>query len=156
VIVVLGRPAARLDGGTVRLAGAVSEIALALANATGRVELVGAIGNDDVGDALAVTLARHGVGHAALLRDSSAPTPVISGDAMRPRGPLPRLDARDVDLGLRYLVEVHLLVIADALDPDAEAVARELARYHGVPVVGMLPGDEPRDVVKRAMELTRG
>jgi hypothetical protein len=127
VIVVLGRPGldarAKLD----RQAG---KIALAAAAAGGRVEVVGSVGDDGDGDTVVVELGRAGVGHAALLRDPAAATPREGEDQ-----PLPRMDAADIDLGLRYLAECQVLVIADPLDARSLEVASAAARYHGAQLV---------------------
>ena len=78
-----------------------------------------------------MALGQAGVGHAALLRDPSAATP-RDGDEDRP---LPRLDAADVELGLRYFVECRVLVIADELDERALRAALDGAAYHEAQVV---------------------
>ncbi len=135
MIVVLGRPArARRHDGEA-LDGTVSGIALALAAADRPVELVGSVGDDAEGDAVVVLLGQAGVGHAALLRDPAGRTPV-AGEA---RHPLPRLDAGDVELGLRYIADVSVLVLAESLAPDAEAAALDAAAYHTAPVVAIVP-----------------
>ncbi|MDQ3869987.1 MAG: hypothetical protein M3301_00030 [Chloroflexota bacterium] len=151
-------------------------IALAAAAAGKRVELVGSIGDDSDGDALALALGRAGVGHAALLRDPAGTTgrvpaatwpgesdevdsPPPGPDAERPARPdaerparldpdqvpapaaerSPRFDAEDVDLGLRYLADYRVLVLAEPLPPRAEAVALEAARYQGAAVIAVVP-----------------
>jgi hypothetical protein len=181
VIVVLGRPALGVDGseeqesrvGSDRhlpaAGGLPAGIALAAAAAGPRVELVGTIGDDADGDAVAIALGRAGVGHAALLRDPAGRTPRVgpppgvgaqdvegppSGDATqaprRDAGDVaapspgeardaPRLDAEDVDLGLRYLADYRVLVLAEPLPPPAEAVALEAARYQGAAVIAVVP-----------------
>jgi hypothetical protein len=132
VIVVLGRPVAERDRGRIVPAGLAAQVALAAAAAGARVELVGTVADDDTGDALAVALARGRVGHAALLR---VPAPAASGDgASAPT----RLDARDVDLGLRYLAEMHVLVLAEPLPADVESVALDAVGYHGAAVVALV------------------
>ena len=115
MIVVLGRP--RLDalGGLARLAG---RIAAAAATNGARVELVGSVTDDDAGDAAITALGKAGIGHAALLR-----MPTSAGQ--------PRLDAADIELGLRYVSDCRVLVIADALDAAALAAAVDGAQYHG-------------------------
>ena len=125
VIVVVGRPAlaAATAGGPDRPAGSVALIALAAAGAGAAVELVGAVGDDDRADALAVALGRAGVGHAALLRLAGATTPRWGDDAAS----WPRLDAADLDLGLRYVPECRVLVLAEPLPPAVRDVALEAA-----------------------------
>jgi hypothetical protein len=82
-----------------------------------------------------VELGRAGIGHAALLRDPGGSTPV-SG---RLTSQLPRLDAADVDLGLRYVIGFTVLILADALSPDAESAAIEAAAYHDAALIAVLP-----------------
>jgi hypothetical protein len=118
VIVVLGRPT--LDEGG-RLTGLAGSIAIAASAAGARVDVVGKVADDGSGDSVVVALGRAGVGHAALLRDpSGAPRP---------------LDAADIELGLSYLSECRVLVVADALTADGLAAALAGARYHAAPVV---------------------
>lgn len=141
MIVVLGRPGLTADDDIDRPAGL---IALAAARAGGRVELVGSVGDDADGDAVIVVLGQAGVGHAAVLRDPAGNTPRAgdgdagdAGDAgMEAEDrPLPRLDAADVDLGLRYLAECQVLVAAEALPADVLRVVSDAAAYHGAALV---------------------
>jgi ribokinase len=143
VIVVVGRPAlaAATAGGPDHPAGSVALIALAAAGAGAAVELVGAVGDDDRADALAVALGRAGVGHAALLRLAGATTPRW-GDAA---SSWPRLDAADLDLGLRYLPECRVLVLAEPLPPAVRDVALEAASYHGAAIIAIAADDGPPD-----------
>jgi hypothetical protein len=131
MIVVLGRPTldAPAPDGERRLAGRAAEIAQAARTAGGRVELVGAVPDDDEGDAIVLELGRQGIGHAAVLRDPSA-------------GPV-RFDAGDVSLGLSYVSECAVLVVAEPLAADALAVAADAAAYHGAHIVGVLGADAP-------------
>jgi hypothetical protein len=141
MIVVLGRPlVAQLplpDGAAAPVpAGPCVAIARAAVAAGARVELVGSIGDDAEGDAVVVGLARAGVGHAALLRDPAARTP----HAARPRaGILPRLDRDDIELGLGYLLDFSVLLLAELLDPEAEAAALDAAAFRAAEVVAVLP-----------------
>ncbi len=139
MIVVLGRPHVYRPepDGELAPGGLAVELALAVAHAGVEVELVGSIGDDPEGDHIVVELGRAGVGHAALLRDPAARTPLVG----QPRGlrPLPRLDAADVELGLRYMHECRVLVVAAALAPGALAKAQEAAEYHGAAVVVLAP-----------------
>jgi sugar/nucleoside kinase (ribokinase family) len=137
VIVVLGRPGLSADGGLNQPAG---QIALAAAGAGGRVEVVGSVGDDADGDEVVVQLGRGGIGHAALLRDPAGVTPRAGTDAGEERGDrLPRLDAGDVDLGLRYLAEIGVLVVAEPIPDDALHVAADAAAYHGAALVVLTP-----------------
>lgn len=118
MIVVLGRPTLDELGGLGQLAGRIA--AAATANGAS-VELAGSVGDDSEGDAVIVELGRAGVGHAALLR-----VPAEAGA---------RLEAADIELGLRYLTECRVLVIADTLDWPALAAAVDGARYHAAKLV---------------------
>ena len=124
--VVLGRPWLDARG---TLAPRAGRIAAAAAAQGAGVELVGSVADDDAGDAAITELGKAGIGHAALLR-------------MPVGGPVnaqPRLDAADIELGLRYVTECRVLVIADALDGAALAAAIDGARYHGAALVVASP-----------------
>jgi sugar/nucleoside kinase (ribokinase family) len=135
MIVVLGRPRVYRPepDGDLAPGGLAVELALAAARAGAEVELVGAIGDDPEGDRIVVELGRGGVGHAALMRDPATRTPLVT--QARDARPLPRLDAADVDLGLRYMPECRVLVISAELDPAALAAAQEAAEFHSAAVV---------------------
>lgn len=137
---MLGRPGLTADDQIDRPAG---RIALAAAISGGRVELVGSVGDDADGDAVIVELGRAGVGHAAVLRDPAGSTPrVTDGGPTDER--LPRLDAADVDLGLRYLAECQVLVAAEALPADVLGIVTAAAAYHGAALVVLAaPGQPP-------------
>jgi ribokinase len=113
--------------------GLAVELALASARAGAAVELVGSIGDDPEGDRIVVELGRAGVGHAALMRDPATRTPLV-GQAREARS-LPRLEAADVELGMRYLHECRVLIVGAELDADALAKAQEAAEYHGAAMV---------------------
>ena len=139
MIVVLGRPAAAIVDGRVVPVGLAAGVALAAAAEGAPVELVGTIGDDDLGDRLAVALDQSGVGHAALLRIAGAATPVPRGTAQPPR-----LDAGDVDLGLRYLPSIRVLIAAEPLAAGVAAIVAEAAAYHGAALIAVVPaGKEP-------------
>jgi hypothetical protein len=141
MIIVLGRPAiAQGPMGPVP-AGLSCAVAMAAAALGSRVELVGSVGDDAAGDAVAIGLARAGVGHAALLRIPAAATP-RAGATDRPT----RLDAADLELALRYLADVTVLIIADALPDDVVTVAAEAATYAAASVIVLLRRDAPASV----------
>jgi hypothetical protein len=146
VIIVLGRPAIVPpdDDEVAGPGGLAVDVATAIAAAGETVELVGSMGDDADGDRIAVALGQAGVGHAALLRDPAARTPHRSapGTAEESTGPLPRLDADDVSLGLRYLPACRVLVIADPLDLRARAAAIDGAAYHGASVIAVVGSAE--------------
>lgn len=144
MIVVVGRPSLVLaapplspEGGEVRPGGRASRIALAAAERGAAVQLVGSIGDDEAGDSIAVALGQGGVGHAALLRDPAARTP--RDDA--PEEPSPRLEARDVQLGLSYLSDFRVLVLAEPLPPDAQRAALDASDYQGAAVIAVVGPD---------------
>ena len=118
MIVVLGRPELDERGA---LSGRAGRVAAAAAGAGAGVELVGSVTDDGNGDATITALGREHIGHAAVLR---MPT---SGE--------PRLDAADIELGLRYVTECRVLVLAAALDEPAMAAAVDGARYHRAALV---------------------
>jgi sugar/nucleoside kinase (ribokinase family) len=151
VIVVLGRPGITADG---RLARAAGRIAQAAAVAGTRVELVGSVGDDEAGEAVALALGVAGVGHAALLRDPAGVTPHVDSDGIESGAPLARLDAGDIDLGLRYVPECRVLVVADPLDEPGLAVATEAAAYHGAALILLIgQGAAPDGLAENATVL---
>ena len=135
MIVVLGRPRVYRPepDGDLAPGGLAVELALAAAREGADVELVGAIGDDPEGDRIVVELGRGGVGHAALMRDPATRTPLITQP--RDARPLPRLEAADVEMGMRYMAECRVLVISAELDPDALEAAQESADFHSAMVV---------------------
>ena len=154
MIVVLGRPCAvaasgihgELGDAEVSPGGLAAAVALRLGRDGAAVELVGSVGDDAEGDAIVVALGRSRVGHAALLRDPSARTPRVGAED---DGPRPRLDAADIALGLRYVPDCRVLVIAEDFTEDAWTAALEAADFHAAAVVALasaeahLPDDMP-------------
>jgi sugar/nucleoside kinase (ribokinase family) len=134
------------------------EIACAAVAAGGRVELVGSVGDDPLGDAVVVGLGRAGVGHAALLRDPGAPTPLAGRLSRGSRGAgAPRLDRADVELGLGYLADWGVLVLAEALPPEVEAAALDAAAFHRAQVVAVVsPGATVSERLSRAATVLEG
>jgi sugar/nucleoside kinase (ribokinase family) len=79
MIAVVGLPAwAGTPDGEGSAGGPAVDIAVAAHRRGAAVELVGKVGDDGAGDAVVVSLGRLGIGHAALLRDPTRPTPVIA------------------------------------------------------------------------------
>lgn len=144
MIVVVGRPGLDANDGLDRLA---AQIALAAVNAGAKVDLVGSIGDDAAGDRVGLALGKAGIGHAALLRDPSTTTPGASALGAQ----LPRLDGHDVELGLAYLAEYRVLVVAEPVDSSALRAARDAASYQGAALIVVVPpeaaaaGDIPAD-----------
>jgi hypothetical protein len=138
MIVVLGRPGIRRDAasGQIALDGLAATIAVEVARRGSAVELVGSVGDDPDGDRAIVELGRGGVGHAAVLRDPAGVTPGASAS-----GASPRLDAGDVELGLRYLPECRVVIVAEPLPDAALGAAAEGASYHGAALIVLVePG----------------
>lgn len=146
MIIVLGRPSIE-DGPIGPLpAGIGATIAMAIAAVGGRVELVGTLGDDAPGDAVAIALARAGVGHAALLRVPGTTTP-RGGTTDMPA----RLDAADVELGLRYLTDYRVLIVADPVPADVLAIAADAAAYAGASLVVVVGhGERPMATIGSA------
>lgn len=128
MILVVGRPGLDEQDQLDRMAG---KVALAAAEAGGSIEVVGSVGDDASGERVVLALGRAGIGHAAVLRDPAGTTPQVGG----PGGPLPRLDEKDVDLGLSYLPECRVLVVAEPLGDGVLRVVREAANYHAAPLI---------------------
>lgn len=148
MILVVGRPGLGPTNGIARTAGRVAQAA---AEAGAPVEIVGSVGDDAAGDALVVALGRAGIGHAAVMRDPGAATP--AADA--PDGSLPRLDASDLELGLRYLPECRVLVLAEPVGSEVRRVAVGAAAYHNAALIVVLAADEEAatDVPPEATQL---
>jgi hypothetical protein len=104
------------------------------------VELVGAVPDTDVGDAIVLELGRAGIGHAAVLRDPSTGAT--------------RFDAADVSLGLSYVADCHVLVVAEPLAGDALAVAADAAAYHGAHLIAVMAVDAAEPAGLPATQVT--
>jgi hypothetical protein len=181
VIVVIGSPIGRFADDVIVAGGMASRIALAAAGSGRGVQLVGRTGDDPTADSVVLDLARGGVGHAALLRDPGRATRLEppttedaetieeeapreattadvdataasgSGDFAPDGSPGPALDAADVDLGLRYLTEFAVVVLAEPANPQTVAIVADAAGWaearmilvlaSGAPVPAGLPVD---------------
>ena len=152
VIVVVGNPFGRRALGELHAAGVPVAVARAAAEAGATVQLIGKVGDGPDGDAVVLAVADAGVGHAALLR-GPIPVPVESaaddgelnrsldevvgaedGDGVAtgdhfPALPTGELEAADLALGLRYLPDYRVVVIAQPLADDALAAAVDAARW---------------------------
>ena len=171
MIVVIGATDLRGDGPDAVPGGVAGRIAAEAAGAGGRVEIIAKIGDDPVGDALLLALARAGVGHVAVLRDGVHRTPQVDADDAAldpvdgtdagPRAPgttAPALESADVALALRYLTDYRVVV---AVDPTAgiAAEAAAAADWAGarlvivaVDVIGETPAGLPDGAVVLAIE----
>ena len=149
VIVVIGSPIGRLDEGVIEAGGMASRVALAAAGAGRTVQLVGRTGDDPTADAVVLDLARGGVGHVALLRgaaratplearsvdddevpdpaDEAAPSDAPADHPFQDEGP--GLEGADVELGLRYLTDFAVVVMAEAVGPEVVTMVAEAARW---------------------------
>lgn len=172
MIVVIGNPIAlggELGGG---VAGTPALAAVAAARSGATVQLVGKAGDDPPGDSVLLALAAAGVGHVAVLRDPSRPTPIAvptlllepdSGPSDRelaaelvadrdraevvrvvPETPAerPALEPADVELALRYLTEFRAVVVAEPLPDAVVAVVVEAVGYSGAELVLVVAGSQ--------------
>jgi hypothetical protein len=172
VIVVIGSPIGRLEGEAVASGGTASRIASAAAALGRSVQLVGKTGDDPTADRVVLDLARGGVAHVALLRDPGRATPMErtapgaldspdaeddasdgAADVVAGEPPGPTLEAADVELGLRYLTDFAVVVLAEAADPATVAVVADAARWAEARMILVvangqsLPTGLPDDVV---------
>jgi hypothetical protein len=171
VIVVIGSPIGRLDDDLLVAGGTASRVALAAAAVGRAVQLVGKTGDDPTADGVVLDLARGGVGHVALLRDPGRATPleIAAPDALDEpdaddlaesaatdaasalQGPA--LEAADIELGLRYLTDFGVVVLAEPADPETIAVVADATRWGEARMILVVPAGEtapdglPADVV---------
>ncbi len=168
---MVGSPIGRLRDLDVVAGGVAARVALAAAGAGSVVQLVGKTGDDPIADTVVLDLARGGVGHVALLRDPARATPMEAlapddlgpDDEARPSAteattceygdpsPGPALEPADVDLGLRYLTDFRVVVLAEPVHPEIVGIVAEAARWgtsrmvmvvrSGEAVVDGLPAD---------------
>lgn len=168
MIVVIGSPVAQLDGRGSGAAGLAPQIARAASAAGGDVQLVGRIGEDAPGDAILLALAADRVGHVAVLREPSRPTPTESPAAhAATAGPEPEpepkpelelgaaltldddgptdasvdglaLDAADLDLALRYLPDYRVVIVACDLDDRGRATVAGAVGWAGAHLVAIV------------------
>jgi sugar/nucleoside kinase (ribokinase family) len=158
VIVVIGNLVGRSDGSkTTTPAGFAAAVALAAAERGSTVEVVTRLGDDVVGDAVLLGLARAGIGHVATLRDAGRRTPLVtvSDDAETPvddgepgradRGSKgdTTLEAADVGLALRYLSDYRVIVIAHLGERDVVEEAVSAAGWAGAHLVIVTAPDAP-------------
>jgi hypothetical protein len=134
VIVVVGLP--RLGGPQPpRAAGLAVEIARRAAGAGAGVQLLGKLGDDPEGDLALLDLAGAGVAHPAMLRDPARRTAVGTGRAALDRGPAPTLEPADLELGLRYVPDFRVLIVAVPGEPSLIGVAAEAASFAGAHLI---------------------
>jgi hypothetical protein len=159
VIVVVGSPLVGVTDAGLRAAGMAAGIARAAAAAGAEVQVVGKVGEDPGGEAVLLDLATALVGHVAILRDPSRPTPAAlpvphddlplfeeaeaepardgSGETATTRGL--SLEPADIELALRYLPDYRVLVIAEPLPEASLKVALAAAGWNGAALVVIVP-----------------
>jgi len=159
VYVIVGRALDELYETGLRAAETSYGRAGAGATEGAEVQVVDKVGEDTGGDAVLLDLAAGHVGHAAILRDPSLPTPTTSaapvdepvfddGDA-DPTTPDDRdsmtaavglsLEPADIELALRYLPEYRVLVVADSLGEPSLRVALAAASWNGAALIVIVP-----------------
>ncbi|MDO8483312.1 MAG: PfkB family carbohydrate kinase [Candidatus Limnocylindrales bacterium] len=162
MIVVVGSPLVGSTEAGLRAAGTAAGIARAAVAAGAEVQIVGKVGEDPGGDAVLLDLAAAGVGHAAILRDPSRPTPAASPAHFvetalfdEPEGQATArgdddsttaedglsLEPADIELALRYLPDYRVLVVSEPLAEASLRVALAAARWNAAAfVVIVSPG----------------
>ena len=160
MIVVVGSPLVGVTDTGLKAAGMATGIARAVAAAGSDVQVVGKVGEDPGGDAVLLDLAGALIGHVAILRDPSRPTPAVhppspedaalfdepdrqsppGGDesASAPTNGL-SLEPGDIELALRYLPDYRVLVVAEPLAEESLRVALEAAGWNGAALVVIVP-----------------
>lgn len=142
MIAIISSPIAeQATDGSHHAGGLGVRVARLLVRAGGRVEMIGRIGADRVGEELTLSLARDGIGHVALLRDAALSTPV--GTTARGIA----LDRGDAQLGLRYLTSFSAVLL---IDPESVTLLRSVAEeaaYSGAHLVVVGDTDLERGVV---------
>ena len=114
-----------------------------------------------MGDRLVIALSKAGVGHAAALRDPARATPLLEPvpladddatidgfhDPVDPpaaaTATAPRLQAGDVELGLRYVESFSVLVVTDDSPADVLPAVVDAASFSGAHLVLLLAGRRP-------------
>jgi len=165
MIVVVGSPIGRFDDGAMAAGGPASRVALAAARAGRSVQLVGRTGDDPTADGVLRDLAQGGVGHVALLRDPARATPLEQlltedDETARPAdhtdhpglpgnatpAPWPALEPADVDLGLRYLIDFEVVVLAEPASLETVATVADAALWGAARLILVVrPGESVPD-----------
>ena len=106
------------------------------------------------GEVVLLDLAGRDIGHVAILRDPSRPTPETADPVQPTLTPFeelrraepepaetsagPTLEPADIELALRYLPDYRVLVVADPLPPAALDVVLAASRWSGAALVIVL------------------
>lgn len=161
MIVVIGSPHLRFRASKQEAAGTAVGVGAAAATAGSDVELVGKIGDDPAGEVVLLDLAGRGIGHVAILRDPSRPTPETAepdvdaepfgepnGEQQSTNTPAgPTLEPADIELALQYLPDYRVLVVAEPIAHAALDVVLAASRWSGAALVIVLPhGADPVDI----------
>ena len=136
MIVVVGLP--RLSRSQPpRADGLAVAIARGAASAGAGVQLMGKLGDDPEGDLALLELATAGVAHPAMLRDHARRTPLGRGSAKAADdpGPAPSLEPADLELGLRYVPDFRVLVLAVPEAPGLIVPAADAASFAGAHLI---------------------
>ncbi len=155
MIVVIGSTDLRGDGLDAVADGLAGRIATAAAADGAAVELITKVGDEPIGDALMLALARAGVGHVAVLRDAAHATtrrpasdesPAdIDADADPPDGGETAglaLESADVDLALQYLADYRVVIAVHPTTAIASEAAAASAWAGAHLILVNLPGAE--------------
>lgn len=134
MIVIVGLP--RLSRSEPPAAsGLAVSIARRVAAAGAGVQLMGKLGDDPEGDLALLDLAAAGVAHPAILRDPVRRTPVGSARTAPEAGPAPTLEPADLQLGLRYVPDFRVLILAAPEVPGLLAPAADAASFAGAHLI---------------------
>ena len=145
MIAIIGSPIGEIAAdGTHQAGGLGVRVARALVRGGERVELIGRIGADRIGEELTLSLARDGIGHVALLRDAALATPV--GAAARGI----ELDRGDAQLGLRYLTSFSAVLLIDPANVTLVQGVTEESAYGGAHLIVVGDADLEHGVVAPA------
>jgi hypothetical protein len=145
MIAIIGSPAAELAAdGSHQASGLGVRVARALVRGGERVEMIGRIGADQIGEELTLSLARDGIGHVALLRDAALTTPV--GSAARGI----EIDRGDAQLGLRYLTSFSAVLLIDPASSTLVHGVTEESAYGGAHLIVVADAELENEVVAPA------
>ena len=145
MIAIIGSPAAELAAdGSHQASGLGVRVARALVRGGERVEMIGRIGADQIGEELTLSLARDGIGHVALLRDAALTTPV--GSAARGI----EIDRGDAQLGLRSLTSFSAVLLIDPASSTLVHGVTEESAYGGAHLIVVADAELENEVVAPA------